>query len=278
MVAQGSGATSVPVMADAQFGNVRVLLPFENFEDDYQDRSGSVMIAFPGGLDPNAGQPGFDDKLILGHPVPRGARVSIGIPVVFDNIVVDYRYAIVFRDRTLRDYRSPGANRIRPPFHYAKQALGAVDGTVVGSPGRYPIDARYWTIGYEQAEPQAVAANVFPILNLYPELVIPKQILFPQCLVSGGNAGTVQQGIYDPTQIGPSKVAVLRCEFQVDCNGDDMIVFAQKIPDEEGEFSNWDFDGEDAGFSNFYGRGGYAAATHDVYEDAGIRVTTGTNP
>ena len=59
----------------------------------------------------------------------------------------------------------------------------------------------------------------------------------------------------------------------------DIIVFAQKIPNSQGVFANWDFDNADQAFSNVFGRGNFTPpALHGVYTDGGIRLTTGSNP
>jgi hypothetical protein len=277
------GSSSVAVMADAQFGNVRVLLPFEGFEDVYQGQAGSVPIAFPGGRDPNAEAQaeGFDPDLCFGHPVPRGSRISIGIPVCEDaqSQRVDYRYFFVFRDRNLRDYRGGGVRGNRVPFHYAKQGLGALDTLLAVPQRRYPVDARFHTLAYEQAEP---AAGDPAILHLYPEGVIPRVPLDWRPLLPDGAVGALEQGIYDPAFFNvPGRKIARRAEFQIDCLGDDLIILAQKIPDDQGEFEDWAFlqGEEDDAFANIYGElVGGGNVLHEQYVDAGIRVTTGSNP
>jgi hypothetical protein len=275
-------------MADAQFGNVRVLLPFEGFEEVYQGQPGSIPIAFPGGRDPQAEAKaqGFDPDLCLGHAVPRGSRISIGIPICEDlqDQKVDYRYFFIFRDRNLRDYRGSGAQGNRPPYHYAKQGLGALDSLLAVPQRRYPVDARFMTIGYEQQEP---AAGDPALLHLYPEAVIPKEPIRYRPLLPGGATGALDQGIYNPLYFNAStenrKIA-RRAEYQIDCLGDDLIILAQKIPDEQGEFTNWGFvvGEEDDAFANMYGRlvtgQQPPQLLHEQYKDAGIRVTTGSNP
>jgi hypothetical protein len=279
---------SEAVMADAQFGNVRVLLPFQGFESVYQGQSGSIPIAFPGGRDPNAeaNAEGFDPNLCLGHPVPRGSRISIGIPICEDaqNQQVDYRYFFIFRDRNLRDFRGSGRQGQRQPYHYAKQGLGALDTLLAVPQRRYPVDARFMTIGYEQQEPSSPGPA---LLHLYPEAVIPKAPVRYRPLLPDGTNGALDQGIYNPAFFNASTASrkiARRAEYQIDCLGDDLIILAQKIPDQEGQFSDWQFfvGQEDDAFANIYGsfitQGPPEQVLHEQYENAGIRVTTGSNP
>lgn len=274
----GDRDTSLAVSADAQFGKVQVLLPFADFEDIYQGQAGNIPIAFPGGLDRNAGKAGFDANLALGHPVPRGSRISIGIPICENPGagITEYKYYFIFRDRTLTDHKTTGLAGNRVPYHYAKEGLGAEDSTLVVTARRFPIDARYMSIGYEQSEP--VDAGGVGVLHLYPEAVIPRDFIIPNPLLPSGNTAAIQQGIYDPQDI-PDAKRVIRKEYQIDCLGDDLIILATKVPDDEGDYDNWDFSGAnpDVAFANTYGRGG-ANPTHEIFVDGGIRVTTGTNP
>jgi hypothetical protein len=268
---------SLPVMADAQFCKISVLMPFDNFEDVYQGQPGSYMIAFPGGIDPNSAalQPGYSPKLQLGHPVPIGSRINVGIPICENGarVLSAYRYFFVFRDRNLRDYRDPGTST-RPPYHYPRQGLGAVDHTLAAFPHLFPIDARFNSILYTQTEDTTTGISVG---NLYPEAVIPQQLLTVNALAPDGTPVTIQQGIYDPAQIPDARMP-MRGEFWLDALGDDMIILAQKVPT-GGVFAAWDFafGSADFAFSNIYGRGGLVAQ-HDVFRDGGIRVNTGTNP
>jgi hypothetical protein len=283
---ESQGATSVAAMVDAQFGNIRVLLPYDDFEDDYQGEDGDRMIAFPGGRDVNAAAEvtGYNPNLQLGAPVPCGSRVKVGIPLAVafgtGDVAELYRYFFVFRDRNIRDHRSPGGEGTRPPWHYPRQGGGAIDNSVFPPTAWFPIDARYHDLGYEQAEPTLAAPAGMAMLNVYPEAVIPRRVLVPNAMVPGGVLSVVQQGIYDPAQV-PTANDAMRAEFQLDAIGDDIIIYAQKIPDSEGVFADWDFDGEDAPFSNVFGRGTFtpnAERNHPVFTDGGIRLTTGSNP
>ncbi len=287
-MAESSGGSSVAVMADAQFGNVRVLMPYTDFEDDYQGRAGSIPIAFPGGefgglSDQAAGHvDGYRLNQQKGHPVPRGSRISIGIPLTCGTngvFTLCYRYWLVFRDQNVRTTRNPQRGGVRQPWHYPRMGQGATDTTLVVPTAFTPIDARYHCMGYEQSEP-AVGSNEPGILHIYPEAVIPEPNVIPNPLVHPPNGvvqvGSLQQGIYDTAFVPPSDQC-MRDEFQVDCDGDEIIILAQRIPD-DGDFGTWDFDAGDAAFSNIFGRGGFAVRQHVLFEDGGIRVCTGTNP
>jgi len=276
-MSEGEKSTTIHVAADAQFGGIKVLLPFVDFEDVYQAVGGDHMIGFPGGLDDLVASTGYHPRLHKAVAVPMGSRVSIGIPICEedDADVALYRYFIVWRDRNLTDFRNPPARTQRKTYHYAKQGLGAVDGSLAGNPQLFPRDARLNSIGYSQSEDTGVAG--VGTVHIYPEALIPHTLFRIQALTPAGAAAAIQQGIYDPDFV-PDAHEPMRYSYQCDAGGDEMIIFAQKIPDDQGVFAAWDFDGVDAAFSNIYGRGGFAAATHDIFADGGIRFNTGTNP
>jgi hypothetical protein len=268
-------ATTIFVAADAQYGKIFCLFPFANFENVYQGQAGSVMIGFPGGLDEAAGTDGFDAHLHKGIPVPYGARLSIAFPIFVNGqgAVQLYRYFLVFRDRNLHDYRNPLFNLPRKPYHYARQGLGAIDGTLIVPAARYPIEARYHSTGYEQTEDTAAGLQR---LNLYPEYIVPSMPLIVNTLAPDGVACAIQQGIYNPSIVLNGQMP-MQAEFECDAMGDDLIIFCQKIPDGQGSYVAWNFNTVDGAFSNVYGHGG-TVHNHDVYTDGGIRVSWGTNP
>jgi hypothetical protein len=269
------GPSSVAALTDSQFGLFRVLLPYPNFEDDYQGTAGSTLVAFPGGRSPFVGQSGYDPNLAAALPVPVGARLCIGIPICQlpgYGIVVDYRYAFIYRDRNLGDFRRTGAQRARQPYHYGRQGLGALDTSGAVDRPLYPIQARFDTIAYEQPEP---TASREARVDLYPEWIIPHEGLGSP-LLPGGLQATIQQGIYDPQWVPDARRPKEAIMWRV-AGGDDLIIVASKVPEEDGSFAAWDFSGPDLAFSNIYGRGGLNAA-HPIYTDGGIRVAPGSNP
>src|SRR5271154_5270739 len=119
------------VLADAQYGVVRILRPFAGFEATYTGKStGGNPIAFTQGglpLDPLAGQPGYAPTLLRGLSVPIGSRILLWIPAieaVVGGVGVPYSYSFAWRYRSVFDYRQN-----RGPWHYAKQAAGVPDTT-----------------------------------------------------------------------------------------------------------------------------------------------------
>lgn len=102
---------------DSQFSIVKVLKPFPDFETVYQGKTHTTPVAFPGTLDPQAGQEGYASTLLAGIPVPLGAQLQIWVPACFTpdgSTQVLYRYEFVFRLRSLRDFRNPAAGAPRP--------------------------------------------------------------------------------------------------------------------------------------------------------------------
>ena len=89
------------VLSDAQMGMFQVIRPMPNFESIYQGVAGTVPIAFPGVLAPEAGRPGFDPNLLAGIPVPLGSRLLVQIPMTIDTYtpIADYAYQFIWRTR-----------------------------------------------------------------------------------------------------------------------------------------------------------------------------------
>src|SRR5262245_47611386 len=89
------------VLSDAQMGMFQTLRPMPNFEAVYQGQSGTIPIAFPGVLAPEAGKEGFSETLLSGLPVPLGSRILLQIPVTIDQYlpVLNYEYQIIWRTR-----------------------------------------------------------------------------------------------------------------------------------------------------------------------------------
>jgi hypothetical protein len=270
------GPSSVSAAIDAQFGLIRVLLPFPDFENVYQGQAGNVPIAFPGDRSLMVGQGGYDPNLARAFPVPFGSRIAVSLPICENDQgeVTDYRYGFIFRDRSVGDFRRQSVRFARQPYHYWRQGFGTSDTTPAVTRQLYPIASRHHALGYEQTEPGA--APWYAQLDVYPEWVVPHGII-PGPLLPDGVAATISQGIYDPTHV-PDARRVMRAAFWLDAGGDELIILVTKVPDEEGEFAAWNFDTTDAAFSNIYGRGGHAAPAHNVAEDGGIHINTGSNP
>jgi hypothetical protein len=273
-------------MVDAQLTNVRVLRPFEGFERVYQGQSLTVPIAFPGERDPRAaqGKPGFDPNLMIGIPVPEGARVIIWFPVIPPppsnlNAQIPYSYKLIWRFKNLGDYRDPPARRRRAPFHFPRQSPGASD-TSFGPPlPRTTIPAGWHVIAYEQPEPTSSAGNlVVRVEKITPK--IDSLFEFAQPLLSDGSPGVLQQGVLDPVALGALSAAAkmpLFLPFWTDAEGDELIILANRETIPLAPPNTWDFVAadQDFEFSNIYGTGN---GNHEPFRDVGIYVQTGTTP
>jgi hypothetical protein len=260
------------VAADAQFGVAQILKPFPNFEDVYQGKNLTTPIAFPGVLDPSADKPGFSKKLLAGLAVPMGARIQLWIPVAVRNaIVVDFDYLLIWRMRNIRDFRNPGRNSKRSPFHFPRQSPGAPDGLLP----RFVIPAGSQTIVFDPP---------LPGVAMDPAVSIIKQ---DRIRVGSGSAGAfdpftpgglpgavVQQGVLDASvdpQVAGDPIFALYSTY---AQGDELIIYA--FPSNPPLLGVYDFNGNERPFSNVYGKDGTGAGTHPSYRDVGIYVLAGT--
>lgn len=255
----------IPVMADAQFGLVRSLIPYNGFDTDYAGNPADVPIMFTEGgeaLDPRAGQQGYDSNLIRGLSVPEGARVLIWVPqITYDDGAqrVPYTWSFWWRYRTLRDYRLDRS----VPYHLA-ESTGQPD-TSGGTPQeRVLIPAANSSTIYVQTEPASPFARVTQngrsedIRFGSPNLARP--------LVPGGAAGVVQQGVKDPA-IFADAADPLYILHEVSATGDELLIGCSRanVPD-------WDFSGggADEELGNLLGATGSATAA--------VYVSLGTSP
>lgn len=273
-VVQNTGAT----MVDAQMTNVRVLRPFEGFQQVYQGVSASTPIAMPGLRDPRAAakQPGFDPDLLAGIPVPQGARVLLQIPLTPNPGVGSqvYSYRIVERYNNLNDYRDPPRNQARPPFHFPRSSPGAPDTTSGVALARTLRPASWRDVGFEQ--PEVLLENGKLVLR--PEEIVVGRggiINIGRPLLQDGKQGVLQQGVLDPATNPLAATVPLFLPFWFDAEGDEIIILATR--EDIAQPPTWDFTDPDAdlGFSNIYGTGN---GSHDNFPDLGIYVQTGTTP
>ncbi len=274
----------VNVLADAQFSFAKPIRPFDGFEKVYQGKNALVPIAFPGGLDPNAGLPGYAPNLIAGFPVPLGAKVLLWIPqcsygVAPSPLVTEYVYQISWRIRNVADYRHGNPDGTRTPYHIQKQAAGAADTTApVGQQARLIITAALETILFEQTQPAPSLIGSPATGDLIANgLALPADGVsrfLP--LIPGGGFGAAEQGIADPAQVVEEPAPLFRPYFTI-AKGDDMTIFAYRPPN--ASFATWDFANPltDQAFSNTYGTN-VAGPTHPPYPDLGIYVLVGSNP
>jgi hypothetical protein len=261
------------VLADAQFGVVRIMRPYSGFEEVYQGTpAGEPIYLFPGGknIDPIAEQdtPGYDPLLARGLPVPVGARLLLDIPNVYFTThaePVGYVYALIWRKRNVFDFR-----QLRNPFHFPRDQ-GADDTTApIGRQRRVPLPASYNTITYIQTEPVVPLDRA--VSNIRSEdlragttpLALPK--------LSGGRTQPIQQGILNPSTVADANQPGFTAH-EVQALGDEVIIAVYR-PTGVLE-DNWDFgNGEtDFRFSQFYGTG-----TGEELPNIGVHVMPGTAP
>lgn len=278
-------ASSVAVLADAQFSTIEILRPFQNFEQVYQGKDSLIPIAFPGGKDPaaRAGTPGFDPNLIAGVPVPQGAIIQISIPMTIasnppgppDPFVQLYQYFVVWRFRTLHDFRDPPSPGLVTPYHLAIQSPGQPDTSAPpGQQQRIVIPASIRSILFQQPEPAGLHANTFS--NLRVESIVPR--LDPSAvrapLLAGGGVGVLEQGVLDPAVFGETAKVPSYQDFLITAAGDEMILFAIRF-DPLTPTNKWDFNSAtaDKGFANIYGNG-----TGQSFPNIGIEVQYGSAP
>jgi len=278
------------VAADAQFANVRVIKPFQNFEGVYQGQSAAIPIQFfEVGKNPRDGaaaerQVGFDRNLSRGIPMPFGSRVCLWLPMAVSSdgaqqptlSTQNYQYFIAWRYRNVRDFRNPPGEEQRKPWHIPQQRAGQPDTRPAPNGGeRSFLPAAIRSVVYEMANPGALANAV---QDLRVETVVPK-LNFPAIqppLLPDGTAAALQQGVLDPGVFGPQATNPLYMPFWTDTEGDEMMIFATR-EDVTAPGATWDFtdSASDLPFSDVYGTGN---GTHAILPDAGILITQGTNP
>jgi len=290
----GEGAPSGATMVDAQLTNARVLKPFDNFERIYQGQSAQIPIAFPGSRDSRAisNESGFDPNLMLGIPVPEGARVLLWFPICFAPVPPAnplfpfqlYSYRLIWRYQNLRSFREPPTKSRRPPYHFARSSPGAPDSSSGIPLPRVTIPASWHVIAYEQGEPVTGSGNlVVRIETITPRLDDLNQFVAP--LLANGQPGVIQQGVLDPSLSGGNGMPLF-VPFWTDAEGDELIILANRASTNATDpLDVWDFTqantdldvGElgDLAFSNIYGTGN---GRHEPYRDIGIYMQTGTTP
>lgn len=279
------GAAGGASMVDAQFSTVRVLRPFAGFESIYQGVPGQVPIAFPGTPDPRAGNPGYSPNLLGAIPMPIGARVKIWFPVTWtpregvpgEVDETDYRFRLMWRYRTVGDFRDPAPGIPRPPWSLAIQGAAAPEGAPGAEEARFIIPAAWHVSAFEQTEPVAGNGSI----HMRVEEVVPREIFDPAGTVNnlippllpGGGIGIVQQGVLNPTTAGPASFAPGFVAFDTEAQGNELLIFANRFD----PTSDWDFTSAalDLPFGNVFGTGNGA---HAEFPNNGIYVVTGSAP
>lgn len=257
------------VLSDAQMGMFSVLRPMPGFEDVYQGQAGTIPIAFPGTLDPDAGKPGISPNLLQGVPVPFGARICVYIPMTIDQYTSQsiYGYQFLWRVRSRSSFEAAmQAGRTAAPYHLSTEEPGRKEVQALSPTPYLFIPASSDVEIFEQSEP---GTNVPAQLNIRQQLYVPRLAdSWVQPLTPTGADAEWQQGAYQFTTnvncSGPTWFPIW-----LDCGGDEMIILCYKL--DTGD--PWDFASTDKGFSNTYG-------TNDgglpLNPNIGILYATGT--
>ncbi len=253
-----------------QLSMMSVIRPPDGFESVYQGLASSVPIAFPGTLDPLAGEPGYSPDLLAGIRVSLGARVFVQIPMIVDEYlsVPGYTYKFMWRTRNQSGFNQAQLNgKPASEFHLRGDELGRRNFEPGGQsqdlfflPGASDIEL------FEQAEPVGDGAA---------SLTMRQQIYLPVMGASwsaprtpAGNNGIWQQGVYQYTSnvncSGPTFFPLW-----LDACGDEMLILVSKPADG----GPWDFGGSDRGFSNTYGNNNGALPNTP---NVGILISTGS--
>ena len=265
------------VLADPQFSVATILRPFDNFEDVYAGQPAGVPVAFfppgpngrPQALDPDAGARGVDENLLRYVPVPLGAQIVLYIPhalVLQDSLVVPvletlYTYTVHWRVRNL----SASTRRMRTggevkPYHSATFE-GRPDTTAPATAqARVLIPSATRTVLVEQPEPATTAQQV---QHLRRERFTPTTSYLDSSglpLLPSGAQGVHMQGVLDPgafTAFEQIARSSLFMPIEFTCEGDEMLITANRYDAWEAQPDAWSFtglDAPDAPFSNVYGR------------------------
>jgi len=261
------------VVADPQFGVVRVMRPVSGFEEIYEGTpAGEPVYLYPEGrpIDPIAeeGTPGYDPLLARGLAVPYGARLALEFPNVYwtDSLEEDHGYVFVpiWRLRNVFDFRQG-----RNPFHFPRSS-GAADTTApAGQQSRVPLPAACNTLGYIQTEPTTARGRA--LTNIRSEDL--QLSTFPLALpkLSGGRTQPIQQGILDPAKVSDAKQPT-QMVHEIQAMGDELIFAVYR---DDAEVANWEFAEGSADFrlSQFLGIG-----TGQELTNVGVYVMPGIAP
>lgn len=260
--------TTTTVMADAQFGLVRSLVPYDGFTTDYSGQPVETPIMFSEQnrvLDPLAeqGRPGYDPNLVAGLSVPEGARVLIWVPQITYNDGANdlpYTWSFWWRYRTLLDFQND--NQI--PFHLTPSE-GQPDTSGPQAQERVLIPAANSGTIYVQTEPASGFARVTQNGRAEDIRFGSPNLLQP--LVPGGGTGVIQQGVQDPASFTDAGLP-LYIVHEVSATGDELLIgLTRGTTPTDYEFAAGQ---ADENLANLFGPG--AAARAAVY------VSIGTSP
>ncbi len=256
------------VQSDAQMSMLQSIRPLHNFESLYQGQAGTIPIAFPGTLDPDAGKDGYSASLLAGIAVPLGARLLVQIPMVIDTYasVPDYGYQFLWRIRNQSAFESAmTSGRLTGGFHLPSQQPGRKEIQSSSSnlffiPGASDVEI------FEQSEPAGFSPAQ---LNIRQQIYVPKlSDSWVQPLTESGTPAVWQQGAYQFSSnvncSGPTWFPLW-----LDSGGDELLILVYKT----NTGVAWDFGGVDKGFSNTYGNN---AGGLPLNPNIGILLASGT--
>lgn len=262
------------VLTDAQYSVARPYRPFLGFENVYQGQSVDIPIAIPGTLDEDASKTGFDPNLLSGIPIPYGAKLTLWVPTVFNEVgafitIQPYRYSIVWRLRNLRDFRARRAS-----YHFPQQSLG--------ENGQFVVPAAAEGMVFETTPATAPATQPPALFNTkrsavhefaVEEIEFNTSVPVPP-LTPGGQPGAFQQGLASAA-VG-SNNGVTFNQVQFDALGDEFMILVSRRPGTSLP-DTWDFTSNtaDAGFSRFFGTDN---GSRNPIRAMGIYAMTGSNP
>jgi len=249
------------------FGIGHVLRPYAGFESAYEGKAASTPIMFTEGgeaLDPQAGEPGYSERLLRGLSVPVGARVIAWLPSLFavDNPLIPYTWHAIWRLRNTFDYR-----QARMAWHLAKQGEGVPD-TSVAAPNqaRVVIPAAHQVAIYNQSEPAGAFAAVTQ--NIRSENVSTRGPDYALPLLADGvTTGYFQQGLRDPGAVPAIASIPEFLPYDIPVIGDELLIACNRPTS---AVANWTFATADKPFSDQFGDG-----TGTTFPDIGVYIMIG---
>ena len=264
----GEESLPVPVIADAQFGTVRVLRPFPTFQTVYAGKSADIPIMFTEdgqALDPFAqeGRPGYDPHLLAAVTVPQGARVVLWIPnLTYDTGAGDapYTWSFWWRYRSLADFLIDNQR----PYHLPRRGPGVPDTSSGLAQPRFVVPASNQTVVYVEAEPALSLDRA--VQNARSEDVNFGSDNLPLPLLPDASTGVMQQGVYDPAVVASATQPGFQ-QHELSASADELLIGVSRST---AAVSNWTFDGADVGLVRLVGVNSAI--------DVGVYIATGTAP
>jgi len=254
---------------DAQMGIVRILRAYPSFATRYQGETvaGHAIALSEGGieLDEQAGNTGYDPRLIAGLSVPLGAKCLLWLPNLMARSGTDripYVYTPYWRFRNTYDFNQ----QFQKPYHFPKQVDGVAE-TLVDAGPRVVIPAACQSVTYVQDEP---AVGLVATQNVFHENF--RQIGATgafNVINSNGAMGAIQQGIAGSSGLG-GHIRPTFTAYEFIAAGDELIIVVNRGDTEEGAAATWDFAAVDGAFNTFYG--------DEDNPDLGVYVVVGTGP